>query len=445
MTKEGGVRYGAAALTADDRTFLSGQYSSFNHVTNVHAEQAVLAAAAAAGLADVVALAVASTERGVVARPCGVCRQVMLEHASRTHRDFSVVMVDHQERLEHHEIARVSALLPSAWQSHRQTAGSSGPSRHVRPRLQDFTDRQLMTGAHVQLPGGALALVWDGQFGGAALVKVKYRPLSDGVWEKLPHSFSDGRRYLVWLQELGLAAKTFCGATAALARAEEIKQYAPPIPATEASLPACLASCLTEAGILGSHWFYTGSRALGLSDPSSDHDLIVQATPEEIRRFRDRCATAVEQRGEIALPPDSGTWRLLDRVFPGGRDAIVRQRRFLETVGAEQQSFVVIFVPPDEEPLAADGWTSPGWQSVCGRVEDDRGAAYKRARFRIRAVDGRPIDVVSYHKLANLVRTGDTLALGGWLLRSKNPAAPYRLYQVTAAIDNLIWMDAASC
>ena len=94
------MRYGARGASADGRTFLSGQYSSFNHVTNVHAEQAVLAAAAAAGAADVVAMAVASSEPGVTARPCGICRQVMSEHTARTRRDFTVVMVDHWCRPE---------------------------------------------------------------------------------------------------------------------------------------------------------------------------------------------------------------------------------------------------------------------------------------------------------------------------------------------------------
>ena len=445
LTREGGIRYGAAAVSADNRTFVSGQYSSFNHVTNVHAEQAVLAAAAATGSADVVALAIASTEPDATARPCGVCRQVMSEHAARTGRDFTVVMVDHRARLDHCEICRVSELLPHAWQSHRQSAGRTPPGRNAQPQLQGFeTKSRLTTGAHVELPGGALALVWDPQFGDAALVKVKYRPLPDGTWDKLPHSFSDGRRYLAMLHDLGLAATTFCGATAALASANEIRRWAPPAPVAESSLPPVLTSCLADAGISSSRLRYTGSRALGLAGPASDHDLIVQASPDEIRGFRQRCADALSD-GRMFLPPSSGTWSVLHRAFPGGREAILRGRRFLETVSEDGVCVALIFTPPEEDRLDTQGWVCLGWSSVCGRVEDDRSAAYKRARFQVRTMDGRRVDVVSYHKLASLVRTGDTLSLGGWLLGNPHAAVPFRLYQLTAASDNLIWMDAVAC
>ena len=79
LSREGGTRYGAAALTRSGRVFTSGQYSSYNHVTNVHAEQAVLVKAASAGDADVVALAVASTSDQDLTVPCGVCLQALSE------------------------------------------------------------------------------------------------------------------------------------------------------------------------------------------------------------------------------------------------------------------------------------------------------------------------------------------------------------------------------
>lgn len=445
LTQEGGVRYGAAALCADGRTILSGQYSSFNHVTNIHAEQAVLAAAAAAGSADVVALAVASTEPGAVARPCGICRQVMLEHRARTQRDFAVIMVDHQWRLEHCEVMKVSELLPAPWHSHRTGNLREQPRRSARPELQPFEgDSRLTTGAHVVLPGSALAMVWDADFNGDALVKVKYRPLPDETWEKLPHSLTETSQYLTALREGGLATATFCGATAALAKAGEIRKWAPPRPVVASDLPPVLAACLADAGIDAARVCYTGSRALGLSEASSDHDLVVRAGPEEIQAFRRLCANAIH-KGKLTIPAQSGSWRLMERVFPGGCKAILQGRRFLETLSESDSSFAMIFTPVEQDGLDAQGWQCLGWNSLSGRVEDDRRAAYKRSRFSMRATDGRRVGVVAYHKLANLVRSGDALSVGGWLMCNRNAEIPYRLYQLAAAIDNIVWMDAASC
>src|SRR5580692_6037144 len=82
-TSPGGTCYGAAVLTRTGNTCTAGQYSSWNHVTNVHAEQGTLLIATMSDDPDVLALAVSSTSDDPVARPCGVCRQVMKEHADR--------------------------------------------------------------------------------------------------------------------------------------------------------------------------------------------------------------------------------------------------------------------------------------------------------------------------------------------------------------------------
>jgi len=61
LTSPGGTAYGAAVLTATGNVYQAGQYSSFSHVTNVHAEQVALVLATMADDPDVLALAVAST------------------------------------------------------------------------------------------------------------------------------------------------------------------------------------------------------------------------------------------------------------------------------------------------------------------------------------------------------------------------------------------------
>jgi cytidine deaminase len=61
LTSVGGTAYGAAVLTASGNIYKAGQYSSFNHVTNVHAEHVALVLATMGDDPDVLALAVAST------------------------------------------------------------------------------------------------------------------------------------------------------------------------------------------------------------------------------------------------------------------------------------------------------------------------------------------------------------------------------------------------
>lgn len=447
LTKTGGVRYGAAALCSDGRTFMSGQYSSFNHITNVHAEQACLAAAAANGSPDVVALAVASTEPATTGRPCGVCRQVMSEHAARTGRNFAVVMVDHGLRPERCEVAMVSDLLPEPWRSHHQDTATSQPVRTGHPHLQAF-DRscRLTCGAHVELPSGDLALVWDPGFGDTPLVKVKYHLKSDRTWEKLPHSLTETHRYLSNIESMGLATTTFCGATAALTNPDHIKRWVPPRRVLEEprGLPSSLGNCFHHAGVSEEQICYTGSRALGLSESASDHDLVIRATPDQIRAFRERCAEALEG-GELSIPSDSGTWALIDRVFPGSRRAVVDGRRFLETVNDGEHKFSLMFVPPEEGRLETQGWDRMGWTTLSGSVKDARRTAYKRACFQLLTSDGRQVEVVSYHKLANLVKVGDAVAVGGWLVVNHRAESPYRLYQLSAAVDTIVWMDTAPC
>lgn len=123
LTKAGGTRYGAAVITATGQIFSAGQYSSFNHSTNIHAEMGALAMAAASGDADVTALLLVSTgDRLGPARPCGVCRQVIAEHARRTGRPIRVIMSNWNG--DSREVLDSDELLPSAWSSARPSQAS---------------------------------------------------------------------------------------------------------------------------------------------------------------------------------------------------------------------------------------------------------------------------------------------------------------------------------
>jgi cytidine deaminase len=113
FTAPGSAADGAAVLSLAGKVYSAGQYSSWSHLTIIPAEQGALLLATMSDDADVLAIALASTSDEPVARPCGVCRQVMSEHAARTGRDFEVLMARRDGT--GYERALVSELLPLPW------------------------------------------------------------------------------------------------------------------------------------------------------------------------------------------------------------------------------------------------------------------------------------------------------------------------------------------
>jgi hypothetical protein len=200
-----------------------------------------------AGEPDVVALAVAASESNDSARPCGVCRQVLIEHASRTGRDFLVLM-----------------------------AGCNGEPERAR--------------VHVLLPDGGVAMVWEPELApGIALLKVKYFPRADGAGLcKAAHSFTEPLAYERQLHTLGWARPGPFGGTAAFAAVPELNRRLPTRPFDEVrdELPAELRRCLARAGVEESAVRVSGSRAMAMNRADSDWDLIVRVAPEAIRRLR---------------------------------------------------------------------------------------------------------------------------------------------------------------
>jgi cytidine deaminase len=71
-------RVGAAVLARDGRTFAGCNVENASYGLTTCAERNAIAAAVAAGVRDVVAVAVA-TDLAEPARPCGACRQVLAE------------------------------------------------------------------------------------------------------------------------------------------------------------------------------------------------------------------------------------------------------------------------------------------------------------------------------------------------------------------------------
>lgn len=438
LTKEGGVRYGAAVLTVSGRIFSSGQYSSFNHSTNVHAEQAALLTAAMNGQPDIVMLAVASTGRDAVTRPCGVCRQVMLEHAARTGQDFLVLMAGQAAGWEEQT---VSGLLPYAWSAASQpkSAGSWGATRtrqvHPRGDLAWEPGLSLHAGDHLRLRGGLIGLVWDSNpWADGILVKLKYRQEPNGAWVKLPHAFTEPLDYERELARLPDFHPAPCGAPVACVNPQDIESVFPCPPCSE--IPPILAECLSQSGIGSDCVFVGGSRATGMETPNSDHDLVVQADPRQLVSLRD-CLVDAIRRNALSIPEMSGTWRLLQSLYPGGRAAILESGVFAGTFVEDGLTYALMPSPACPQPLVHGAAARfEGHTAVEGLVIEDAQTQSKRAEFVLRLSDGQECRVVSYHKAANLIQRGNIIAARGWSVYDDDH---FLLLQFHPHRDNLVW------
>ena len=459
LTGQGGVRYGAAVLCTDGKFYSAGQYSSFNHCTNVHAEQGALVQAVMNGSFAVRVLALVSTDSSTVPRPCGICRQVMLEHVRRTGTSFDVAMVDNEGRIE---IEQVAALLPYHWESHRGRRNMDESLRNFKPGLFSRPDgEKLRTGDCIQWSGKgttAIGIVWDSTFlSGILLVKLKYlkktsgevpadlrcEPSSlaedSGGWQKLPHSLTETFYYMDELQKAGFSIPTSFGPFACLVKPSEIEGTWSPKVEEDPELPKTFAQILKEAGLDISRFCYTGSRAFGLAKKDSDFDVFIEIDPEEIIRFR-KTAHLYLETGKALIPRESGTWPLFNKAFPGGIKRITEEERFFESLEFEGKKVSLIFTSKEESFVYDENeWEPMGWHTVSGVVSEASFASFKRARFTVITDFRKHIEVISYHKFANLVKTKDRLSLGGWLLINKKDENIQRLVQILPGFDPIVW------
>lgn len=107
-------KYGAAVLTKNGRMFSAGQYSSFNHITNIHAEMGAVLVATMNKEPEITALALISSEdENTVPRICGVCLQFLCEHCQRTGVDMTII----RSSLDgiNVRVQLLSELFPEPW------------------------------------------------------------------------------------------------------------------------------------------------------------------------------------------------------------------------------------------------------------------------------------------------------------------------------------------
>jgi cytidine deaminase len=439
LTSPGGTAYGSAVLTSSGSIFDAGQYSSWNHITNIHAEQLVLAMAAMADEPDVVALALASTSPDEIPSPCGCCRQVMSEHSRRTGRDFDVLLAHRSD--PGFERIRASELISAyPWQAASISRSFSNSSEIIirkGSRLHNPTHGiKPEVGDHVILADRSIGMVWDDSFySDKPFVKVKYAQREDGAFVKVPHAFSTPSEYRLWLNENMSPDTSWPLGPSALV--PENSSIAGVIPTSRISeygdAPEYILQELDKAGVDVSQVKVTGSRGNGLSTAASDWDIIVPALPENISCIQEQLATLIFA-GKLTIPDESGTWKLLDRLYPGGKKMILEQRRFCETVEYEGVKVAIIFVPETQQNCIFD----KNWQiargTVHGIIEDACFASYKRSTTILRVDAEKRVKIISLHKLANLLRRGDRISAKGWLVTNKDETRLLQCYRDTDCI-----------
>lgn len=441
LTKEGGVRYGAAVLTSSGEIFSSGQYSSFNHSMNVHAEHAALILATMAGTPDVVALAVSSTRGSSYTRPCGICRQTMIEHAGRTKRDFLVLMVNAEGECDE---ALVSGLLPYSWSSATEQRNHTEITRDERRTetlgsgsTQPLFGSNLHAGDQVYVKDQMLAIVWDpNPWPSGVLGKIKYVTTGDGGFRKLAHAFSQAFYYEQELQRVENWKRPLCGSTTASLHREDVTQLFPAQPYVVES--PIFSACLEESGLSG-QVFLGGSRALGLEAENSDHDLIIRGRLDQLQNLRSMLSKRI-QEGLIRPSPGSNTWRILSSIFPAGREGIVEEGRFAETFMEGEFRYSLMLSEEGDLPLIHDDEAEPmGHRAVAGRVVSADRSLLKRAQFTIAPFEDetKRWEVICFHKTANMIREGDKVAARGWLVVKEGKPL---LLQFHTWNDNIVWI-----
>ncbi|MGI9027474.1 MAG: hypothetical protein ACR2FM_01360 [Candidatus Saccharimonadales bacterium] len=110
--------YGAAVITADGSMYHSGQYSSFEHRTNVHSEMGAVIAAIMNGQTQITDIGLVSTKyTDKPCQMCGSCRQFLAEMSTRFNLDLDIHLFAFSSN--QHESHKLDSYLPKSWTSKR--------------------------------------------------------------------------------------------------------------------------------------------------------------------------------------------------------------------------------------------------------------------------------------------------------------------------------------
>lgn len=91
------IVYSAAVLSKEGNIYSAAQYYSDTYSLTLHGEQSALAHAGAHGEGDIVAIAVASSEKlekGQFTYSCNMCKQLLYENSKRSGLPIEVIFVN---------------------------------------------------------------------------------------------------------------------------------------------------------------------------------------------------------------------------------------------------------------------------------------------------------------------------------------------------------------
>lgn len=107
-------RYGVAVCTKSGNIYNSGQYSSFNHITSIHAEMSAIVTATMMEDSEITELAlVCSNDLDTLPKSCGICIQFIKEHCERTGIDMNIIRSSIDGQLV--EVKKISEIIKEFW------------------------------------------------------------------------------------------------------------------------------------------------------------------------------------------------------------------------------------------------------------------------------------------------------------------------------------------
>ena len=299
--------------------------------------------------------------------------------------------------------------------------------------------RMPVTGDHAILKdGSSIWMIRDAHFlDGASLGGIKYLKRSPAVYEKLPDVFGAPDRYRQTVsahQARSVPSVGPFGAEASILSTNDMVGTVPSRALSEWQFPLpWLLREFDAAGINVDKIRVSGSRGHGLWRSESDWDMILAASPDQIRALRKRMTRAIED-GRLTVPKESGTWRLFGSQFPGGRETILKEGRFAETVECDGVKVVMIFVPDWQQNPVWDASWSMTRGIIHGVVSDQSMSGYLRASAILMSDSGDPVEFIATHKLANLLKNGDRVSAEGWVLTNGSRTRLLQFYRDTDSI-----------
>lgn len=113
--KDSDTVYAAAVLTKRGNIYSAAQYFSDTYSLTLHAEQSVLAHAAAHGEGEIAAIAITSSEdrkKGQFTYPCHMCKQLLYESQLRSRLPMQVILFNKHGQIQ--ELA-LDDMLSHVW------------------------------------------------------------------------------------------------------------------------------------------------------------------------------------------------------------------------------------------------------------------------------------------------------------------------------------------